>query len=277
MMQPRPNVHILEDVRKWRDVIKLPSLESFDWEREAKKTLDTLDADLKSRGLDRSMVATVFGAGIGMGYFVNLANFMGMTEALCALLEEPEAVQELFSYMADYADITMKNAVKYLKPDLVMMADDTATANNPFMSRKTWQELIMPYHARQANIARNAGIPVMMHCCGRYEDFIEDWEGFGVSAWNPAQIMNDLGGIKKKYGKKMTLVGCWDSSGPASQPGASEELVRQAVRECIDRYAAEGGFMFMADIFGPVGDKDFENHLNWLTDEYEAYRDHPYR
>jgi hypothetical protein len=77
----------------------------------------------------------------------------------------------------------------------------------------------------------------MMHCCGRCEDFIEDWMSFGVSSWNPAQVMNDLAGIKKKYGNKMALIGCWDSSGPASWSGSSEDLVRQAVRDCIDRYA----------------------------------------
>jgi hypothetical protein len=277
MMQPTPNVHILNDIRKWRDVIKLPSLEGYDWEEDAKKALDALDADLKSRGMDRNMVATTFSAGIGMGYFLNLANIMGMTEALCSFLEEPEAVHELFSYIADFADTVLKNAIECFKPDVIMLGDDIATATNPFISRKTWQELIMPYHARQANIVRNAGIPLMNHCCGRCEDFIEDWMSFGVSSWNPAQVMNDLVGIKKKYGNSLVLIGCWDSSGPASQNGASEELVRQAVRDCIDRYAAGGGFMFLADIYGPVGDRDFENRKRWITEEYEAYRDHPYK
>jgi hypothetical protein len=277
MMQPTPNVHILKDIRKWRDVIKLPSLEGHDWEADAKKALDALDADLKSRGLDRSKVATMFNAGVGMGYFLNLANMMGMTEALCAFLEEPEAVHELFDYIADSADIIMKNAVKYLKPDVVMLVDDTATANNTFMSRKVWQDLIMPYHARQARIAREAGISVMNHCCGRCEDFIEDWVNFGVSSWNPAQVMNDLSGIKKKHGNSLVLIGCWDSSGPASQLGAPEELVRQAVRECIDRYAPGGGFMFLEIILGPVGDQDFENRKRWIIEEYEAYRATPYK
>jgi hypothetical protein len=275
MMTATPNVHILKDIRKWRDVIKLPSLDGFDWEADAKKSLAALDADLKSKGLDRSMVATAFMAGAGTGYFLNLANMMGMTEALCAFLEEPEAVHELFSYIADFADTIAKNAVKHLKPDVVMIGDDIATAENTFMSRKVWQDLIMPYHARQARIAREAGIPVMNHCCGHCEDFIEDWVNFGVSSWNPAQVMNDLTGIRKKYG--MTLIGCWDSSGPPSQPGAPEELVRQAVRDCIDRYAPGGGFMFVADIYGPPDDQNFLNHKRWITEEYEAYRATPYK
>jgi hypothetical protein len=277
MMQPTPNVHILKDIRKWRDQIKLPSLEGYDWEGQAKKALDALDADLKSKGLDRNMVATMFGAGLGQGYFLNLANMMGMTEALCAYLEEPEAVHELFTYLADYTDTIVRNGLKYFKPDVFMQGDDTATATNPFISQKTWQEMIMPYHARQAHLAKDLGVPVMMHCCGRCEDFIEDWMSFGVSSWNPAQVMNDLAGIKKKYGSTMVLIGCWDSSGPASWAGSSEELVRQAVRDCIDRYAPGGGFMFWADIVGSSSEPDYDDRKRWITEEYEAYREHPYR
>jgi hypothetical protein len=277
MMQPAPNVHILKDIRKWRDVIKLPSIEGYDWEGEAKKALDIVDADLKSKGVDRSMVATIFSAGVEMGFFLNLANFMGMTDALCAFLEEPEAVHELYAYLADFSDILLKNAIKHLKPDVILLGGDTATARNPFMSRKTWQEMIMPYDARQGILARDAGIPVMNHCCGRCEDFIEDWVSFGVGSWNPAQVMNDLDGIKKKYGNNLVLIGGWDTSGPVSQGGADEEMVRQAVRDCIDRYASGGGFMFYADILGSPSEPDYNNRLRWITEEYEAYRDKPYK
>jgi uroporphyrinogen-III decarboxylase len=267
----------LKDIRKWRDVVKLPSLDDFDWEGEAKKSTDTLDGELKKNGLDRTMVATELVHMQMSGYFMTLTYLMGMTEALCALLEEPEEVKELFSYLSDFNVTIAKNTLKYFKPDVLYVSDDTATASNPFMSRKVWQDLIMPFHARVAKLARDEGIPVMMHCCGRCEDFIEDWVEFGVSAWNPAQVMNDLAGIKKKYGNKLTLIGCWDSSGPASWAGSGEELVRQAVRDCIDRYAAGGGFMFMGDIIGPADDQDFENRRRWMTTEYEAYRDHPYK
>jgi hypothetical protein len=277
MMLPAPNIFILKDITRWRDVIKLPSLDGFDWEGQAKKALDTLDANLKSRGLDRSMVATQFNNMQMNGYFMTLTYLMGMTEALCALIEEPEAVEELFTCLNDFNLTVARNSIKYFKPDVFMVGDDTATAANPFMSRKTWQELIMPPHARMAKLAQDAGIPVMMHCCGRCEDFIEDWADFGVTSWNPAQVNNDLDGIKNKYGNKMVLIGCWDSSGPASWVGASEELVRQEVRNCIDRYASGGGFMFWGDIVGSPKEAEFNNRRRWITEEYEACREHPYK
>jgi hypothetical protein len=277
MILPTPNIFILKDITKWRDVVKLPSLEGFDWEGQAKKALDALDADLKSKGLDRNMVATQLVDFPTSGYFLTLTSLMGMTEALCALLEEPEAVEELFTYINDFNLAIARNSIRYFKPDLLLVGDDTATATNPFMSRKTWQELIMPPHARMSRLALEAGVPVMMHCCGRCEDFIEDWADFGVTSWQPAQVMNDLDGIRKKYGNKMVFVGCWDSSGPASWIGASEEMVRQEVRNCIDRYAPGGGFMFWGDIAGSPKEEEFNNRRRWITEEYEAYREHPYK
>jgi hypothetical protein len=54
-------------------------------------------------------------------------------------------------------------------------------------------------------------------------------------------------------------------------------VVRQAVRDTIDRYGKGGGFMFWGSTYGPVGDQELENRRRWMTTEYEAYRDHPYR
>jgi uroporphyrinogen-III decarboxylase len=183
----------------------------------------------------------------------------------------------LYSYLADFYDEVTRQALTYFKPDILGITDDTATMSNPFMSRQVFQDVIKPYHVRLGRLAQDRGLPVMMHNCGRCEDFIEDWREYGVNSWNPAQVTNDLDGIKKKYGNGLVLIGCWDSQGPAGWPGASEELVRQAVRDCIDRYGAGGGFMFLASTYGPVGDEELENRRRWMTSEYEAYRDHPYR
>jgi hypothetical protein len=74
--------------------------------------------------------------------------------------------------------------------------------------------------------------------------------------------MNDLHGIKKKYGNSLILTGCWDSSGPVSWPSASEELVRAEVRKTIDNYAPGGGFVFWGSVYGEKGDPTNCSDLN---------------
>ena len=110
-----------------------------------------------------------------------------------------------------------------------------------------------------------------MHCCGHCESLIEDWRDIGVSIWEPAQVSNDLLAIKKKYGRELTLVGCWDSQGPVAWPEATEEEVKSAVRECIDTYAPDGGFVFWASAYGAEDDIPMQNKIRWLEEEYNDY------
>ena len=257
---PVPNQFIMEDVTKWKDIVKLPDLKDFPWQAACEKAM---------ANLDRENCVIQYGA--GGGYFMPLMNMMGFTEGLIALSEEPEACHELFEYISEYACTIMENTIDIIKPDLISVGDDTAAARAPFISPAMYREMIKPYHARIGKFAQDRGLPVEMHCCGKCEDFIEDWRDFGVKLWNPAQIQNDLAGIKQKYGNDMIIVGGWDSSGPPGWIGSSEEVVRQAVRDCVDSWAPGGGFCFWGSFYGPPDDQRFIDHAFWITDEYNKY------
>lgn len=260
MALPTPGKFILNDIRKWRDVIKAPDISEIDWERMAAK--DTVN-------IDRNQTAVEMFTHVG--YFQHLMNFMGFNNGLLALYEEPEECMALFEYLADFYDEMARKTIEFYKPDIMLINDDTATAQNPFISVEMYRKMIKPFASRLGTIGRNAGLYIDMHCCGRCEDFIEDWLEFGVSMWNPAQIMNDLTGIKEKYNGRLTLIGCWDSSGPPSWPGADEALVRREVRKCIDTYAPNGGFIFWGSMYGSTEDDDFHRRASWLADEYNTY------
>jgi len=131
--------------------------------------------------------------------------------------------------------------------------------------------MVKPFQARELKLGVERGLPVDMHCCGHCEVFLDDWIEIGVTVWNPAQVMNDLPSIKKQYGRNLVLAGCWDSSGPAGWPGASEELVKKAVRDCIDAYAPGGGFIFWGSSYGAADDEDHQKKARWITEEYDAY------
>ena len=260
MSLPVPNSFILDDIKKWRDIVKAPDISDIDWEAMAKKDL-----------VDINREETAVAAFIHFGYFQQLMAFMGFSEGLCAMYEEPDEVKALFDYMCGfYTDVT-KKYLEYYKPDLYELSDDTATAINPFVSTDMYRELIKPYHKAQVQPAIDLGLNIMMHNCGRCEDQIDDWFDCGVTAWNPAQIVNDLDGIKKKYGNRLGLCGCWDSSGPVNWPDATEEMVRQTVRDTIDRFAPGGGFCFWGSTYGRTGDKATEDRKRWLSEEYDKY------
>lgn len=273
MSLPKPGKFVMDDISKWRDIVKLPDLTGIDWDAVCKKDVGNMPADPNDAAV---MYSGVGGMG-GGGFFMPLMNMMGFTNGLMTIFEEPELVHEMFDYMADWYCYGIENTIDRLPVDVFMVSDDTATATNPFISPEMYREMIKPYVARTAKYAVDRGIPVMMHNCGRCEDSIDDWRDFGVTSWNPAQIVNDLDGIKKKYGNSLVLIGCWDSTGPVGWPHATEDFVRQTVRDTIDRYAAGGGFMFWGSVYGPEGDEETENKRRWITEEYEAYRETPYK
>ncbi|MCL1804060.1 MAG: veratrol--corrinoid protein metyltransferase [Eubacteriaceae bacterium] len=268
---PVPDAHIMEDVRDWHKILTLPDITNVDWDAVCKAAIDMIPGGVGS-------VATQFGGvGFGGGFFLPLMNMMGFTNGLIAMHEEPEAVHELYNYMADWYVYGIERTIDKLPVDIFTVGDDTAAAFQPFISPKQYHDLVVPYVSRLTKFAQDRNLPVMMHCCGRCEDFIEDWIDFGVTAWNPAQLTNDLDSIKKKYGNSLVLMGCWDSSGEAGYMYASEEVVRQAVRDCIDRFAPGGGFMFLGSVYGPEDDPAVDLKRKWMTEEYEAYRETPYK
>ena len=259
---PEPNNYILDDITKWRDVIKAPSLEGIDWEKQVN------DALKRSR-VDRSQSAVAFN--MHYGFFQNLMGFMGFEEGLCAMFEEPEEVKALFEYLCDWYCEIAEHVMPILKPDVFTLMDDTAAWANPFISPERYHELVMPYHKRQAAFGRDNGLPITMHNCGKCECFLDDFFEIGVTAWDPAQTCNDLAAIKAKYGNKLVLMGAWDGRGRLLEPDVTEEELRQSVRDAMDKYAVGGGFAWFGSFLGSVDDQ----HVAWknaiLEDEVLHY------
>lgn len=244
---PKPGDFILTDITKWRDVIHAPDLTGIDWEAMAKKQLEMI-------GVNREESALAFN--LHVGYFQNLMAFMGFTEGLCAMYEEPEEVMALFDYICDFYCKVAENIMPYFQPDVLTLMDDTAAWANPFISPEMYHEMVLPFHDRQAKFGRDAGIPITMHNCGKSECFIDDWLSIGVNMWDPAQTCNDLDGIKKKYGNKLVLAGGWDARGVLAKPDVTDEEIRASVEDVIGRLAPGGGYAFCGGFLGPIDDPE---------------------
>ena len=257
---PTPGKFILKEIEDWPNVIHNPTIPNdIDWEAAAKKDTENFD---------RVNKPCFMSAG---DYFQNLMAFMGFTEGLCAMYESPEEVTALFSYLHEYNIAREKIYLHYYKPDIWYILDDNATRMNPFISPEMNRELLIPFQREQAELALDAGCKVMMHDCGRCEDFIPDWIDMGVSAWDPAQVDNDLLGIKAKYKGRLSLLGCWDSQGPASWADSSDELLLDSLAEYVDTYAPGGGFAWTANVLGAEGDENVKRKNELVQKFYEDY------
>lgn len=256
---PVPGIVLLDDITKWRDIVKIPDISHIDWEKLAKK-------DLANRDPENNPVVISYG-----DIFIMLVNMMSFTEALCAMHEEPEEVYELFDTLTKYFLEVEKNMLKHYNPDCYCILDDTAAAKFPFISVDMYQRLVKPFHKAVADLALNHGLKISMHCCGKCESFIDDWIDIGVSAWEPAQTANDLIGIKQKYGRKLAIMGGWDNLNHASQPEASEDELVEELKKYVDTFAPDGGFAFNASVQGDRTSEDFKKRMEVVNRVYEEY------
>lgn len=244
---PEPNNFIVEDITKWRDVIKAPSLEGIDWEK-------MVNDDIKASGIDREQTALALN--LHMGYFQELMAFMGFSEGLTAMFEEPEEVMALLTYICDFYMEIVENVIDIYKPDVLTFMDDTAAWHSPFISAEMYRDLILPHHDRYAKFGRDRGLKMTMHNCGKCEGILDYLVGIGINMWEPAQSCNDLPGIRKKYGNKLCIGGGFDARDRLLEPDVTDEEIIAAAKNVIDTLAPGGGYAWMGGFLGAVDDQD---------------------
>ena len=245
-----PGVFLIKDVdaiEHWGDVIKAPDLTGVDWETMMKKHVESIPCDLSDTTM--CLCPTV-------GVFQDLVAFMGFENALCALYEYPDEVNELFDYITGFYEKVLENTIDIFKPDVLTLMDDTAAWAAPFMSDDMYRELILPYEDRLAKFGRDRGLHISMHNCGKCGGLVEDWINMGVDMWDPAQTCNDLAMIKKTYGDRITLAGGWDARGHLLSADVTDEEIYDSVKATFDLLAPGGRFIWCGGFLGMPGDKE---------------------
>lgn len=227
---------VLDDITKWEDVVKFPDLDAYDWEGNAAMQYAV-------PGADRNLKPVEYGC--WNAQFLRLTHLMGFENALCAMIEDPEACEALFSAITDYKIELVERVAKYFKPDIITNFDDVATERGLFMSPNTYRSLIKPQHKRLNDAIKAHGIIPFMHTCGKCEDIISDFIDEGNVAWSSAQPMNDIVGIQEKYGDKIAIIGGYNTNGRPGLEDATEEEIDTEVKRCIETYGPHGSYIFM--------------------------------
>ncbi|MCL1805292.1 MAG: veratrol--corrinoid protein metyltransferase [Clostridiales bacterium] len=253
---PRNDIFLLDDIRRWRDVIKFPDFSHVDWEAMSKKDLKDRDPDLPK------------GGGMGGSFFQALVSFMGFTEGLIACHEEPEEVKALMNYLCDNYLSLADKFLQYYQPDYISGGDDIAHERAPFVSLETFHDIFEPVWRRHLKFFKDRGYYAIHHNCGKFETFLDDVVDMGYNAWDPAQPVNDLKAIKKKYGNKLLICGGFESRPYLPHIDISEEEIRASVRQVMDDLAPGGGYAFIT-VGGVNTDPIAQQRNDWVVDEYE--------
>ena len=109
---PKPGEILVDDICKWRDIVKIPDLSGRDWEGYYKSKL---------KDVDREKQAVSAGGG---DYFLTLVSLLGFENTLFALYEEPEEVKELEKSIDGYDPVLVLEF-----DDLMVVGFNVSTSN----------------------------------------------------------------------------------------------------------------------------------------------------
>ncbi|MDR1299714.1 MAG: veratrol--corrinoid protein metyltransferase [Oscillospiraceae bacterium] len=252
----------LDDLARWRDIIKAPDFSDIDWEKLVTK-------QIADSGIDRKQTAMALN--LHFGYFQHLMSFMGFEDGLLSFYEEPDEVHALLDYLSEFYMSVADKVIDIYKPDILTFMDDTAAWGNPFISAGMYEEFILPHHKKWAKRGKDRGLIMAMHNCGKCESVLDLLVDMGINAWDPAQTCNDLVAVQKKYGNKLVITGGWDARDRLLADDVTDGEIRQSVRDTIDKYAGGGGFCWCGGYLTSVGDEEMARRNTVVMSEVESY------
>ena len=229
-----PGSPILEDANDWKEVIKFPDVDSWDWEGSAKRNAEYLAGD--------DPIWTVQFSGL----FERLISFMDFEYAAVALVDEDqkEAVKELFDAVTDTYIKIVDHSIEAYHIDGYLFHDDWGSQRSPFFSKETWLEMIAPYIKKMVDHCHEKGLIFELHSCGCTESMIDVISSIGIDMWRP-QPMNNVKKMYEEYGDRIKL----GVRAPMFGPDASDEEQIQAAKNLVEQYNVPGKYVFTSNVF----------------------------
>jgi len=130
-----------------------------------------------------------------------------------------------------------------LRPDFILIG---VSGLLTFQSPAIFRDLGLGAMKRVTKMAKAAGIPTQVHCCGRERELVKiAAEETDLSSINPLEVPPmgdcDLAEIKRSFGRKLGLMGNLHTT-EVMLKGTPDVVGREA-RKCMDDAAAGGGFI----------------------------------
>ena len=233
---PAPDVHnhVLEEISDWKEVVKFPDLDAWDWEHA--KQVDRVEEIDRENNLVNMAVCN--------GMFERLHVLMGFEDALCALVAETEEVEAFFDAMVNYKIKLIEKLKIHYNPDVITFHDDWGTQKALFFSPVLWRRLIKPRMKKIVDFAHQCGIGFIMHSCGKLDEIMEDICEIGIDTLQCMDI-NDLENALKIAGGRMSIqasVHTQDFEAKDESGSLTEKIVRETVSKEFMTLGATGRY-----------------------------------
>ena len=224
-----PNTRRLSDVTAWKEELlpSWPDLDAIDWQKDYKENYaPVMDPDRPTMFV------------IVNGYFERLADLTSFVDTFCYLLEEQEAVDELFTALDDFHIKLMRIAKEVYHADVITFHDDMGTQRDAFMSPNTFREVLLPHYQKLNKAAHEMGLYVNFHSCGCVGKQIPGMVEAGFDFWEGQDNCNDKQAIMDEYGDQLGQVSVF-----LVPPELPQEEFEKAVEERVNGLAKTGRYI----------------------------------
>lgn len=186
----------------------------------------------------------LFGAAVGYPGFQNWFGMVqGGVQTLAYAYHDRHDLIDEWRAMEDRRSVRTMELILDAKPDFVLLGGSgSITLQSPSLFR----ELSLPTIKTMTRMAKEAGIPTMLHSCGKERAIVEMCaQETDLDCINPLEEppMGDchLAEIKRSFGERLSLMGNLHTT-DVMLKGTPED-VETAALKCIEDAGAGGGFI----------------------------------
>lgn len=209
---------------------------------------------------------TMYVPGGGCGFHATYG-LMGQALFSYAIYDDPYNIERILEVQTETSYRMAKVAAEVKLAPVYFIGDDIAYKNKLMFSPDFLRRTFVKSLKKCIEPLKAAGIKVIFHSDGYVMDILDDMIDAGIDGLNPIEPLAgmDIGLLKKRYGKKLILVGNVDCS--QTLPLGTVEEVVEAVKRCL-RDAGHGGGLLIGSSSEIVPSTPVENIIAF----YDACR-----
>ncbi|MCD6415912.1 MAG: uroporphyrinogen-III decarboxylase-like protein [Planctomycetes bacterium] len=183
----------------------------------------------------------VIGSG-GFAHFAEWLTWLMGYETLCyALYDQRDLVKAISDRLMEIFQVSLRRMLEFDCVKIVWGPDDMGFKTGTLISPHDLREFVLPGHKLMARMAHDAGLPYLLHSCGKLDDIMDDLlDDVKIDALHSFEdSIEPVAESCEKYGDRIALLGGIDMDFLAR---ADEEQIRRRVRRTLKQCLPGGGY-----------------------------------
>ena len=179
-------------------------------------------------------------------FFENAWQPFGFQNFTKLLFKRPDFIKDVLKTIEEFLKGVIDYLVTNFSIELFFFSDDLGYKTGPLISPRHFIQFIFPKMKDFVSYCHKNSVKAMFHSCGNINKLLDKVIETKIDGLNPLEpsASMDIFEIKRKYGKKITLMGNVDTINLLSKgtPKDIELYVRKLIQHC-----APGGGFILAD------------------------------